>query len=37
MSTELQGEIDRITYINEEGLFTIAKLRVNGRNGIVMS
>ena len=31
MFTELQGQIERITYFNEENGFTIAKVRVQGR------
>ncbi|MDA2935519.1 ATP-dependent RecD-like DNA helicase [Acidobacteria bacterium AH-259-D05] len=31
MLTELQGQIERITYFNEENGFTIAKVRVQGR------
>ena len=31
MLTQLQGQIERITYLNEENGFTIAKVRVQGR------
>ncbi|MEC4675457.1 MAG: ATP-dependent RecD-like DNA helicase [Nitrospirota bacterium] len=35
MPTELEGQIERITYCNEENHFTIAKLKVNGRKNPV--
>ena len=31
MLTQLQGQIERITYVNQENGFTIAKVRVRGR------
>ena len=31
MVTQLQGQIERITYVNEENGFTIAKVRIQGR------
>ncbi|MFB3142424.1 MAG: ATP-dependent RecD-like DNA helicase, partial [Acidobacteriota bacterium] len=31
MLTELQGQIERITYTNEENRFTIAKVKVPGQ------
>ena len=31
MLTELQGQIERITFINEENSFTIAKVKVPGQ------
>ena len=31
MLTQLQGQIERITYVNQENGFTIAKMRVRGR------
>ena len=34
MLTELQGQIERITYINEENSFTIAKVKVPGQSGL---
>jgi len=34
MLTELQGQIERITYINEENRFTIAKVKVPGQRGL---
>jgi len=35
MLSELSGQIERITYINEENGFTIAKLKVRGRPDLV--
>ena len=35
MFTELSGEIERITYTNEENNFTIARLRVKGHRELV--
>ena len=37
MSTELQGQIERITFTNEENGFTIAKVKVPGRQDFVFS
>ena len=34
MLTELQGQIERITYTNEENQFTIAKVKVPGQRGL---
>lgn len=34
MLTELQGQIERITFINEENSFTIAKVKVPGQRGL---
>ncbi|MEE8461537.1 MAG: ATP-dependent RecD-like DNA helicase [Acidobacteriota bacterium] len=34
MLTELQGQIERITYTNEENRFTIAKVKVPGQRGL---
>ena len=31
MLTQLQGQIERITYVNQENGFTIVKVRVRGR------
>jgi exodeoxyribonuclease V alpha subunit len=35
MSTELSGQIERITFTNEESGFTIAKVKVSGRPDLV--
>jgi len=35
MLTDLQGQIERITYTNEENGYTIAKLKVNGQADLV--
>jgi len=35
MPDELQGQIERITYTNEENGFTIAKVRVKGKHDLV--
>ena len=35
MHTELSGQIERITYFNEENGFTIAKVKVTGRRDLV--
>jgi exodeoxyribonuclease V alpha subunit len=35
MLTNLQGQIERITYTNEETGYTIAKIRVYGRRDLV--
>jgi len=35
MLTELQGQLERITYRNEENHYTIAKLKVQGRRDLV--
>ncbi len=35
MLAELQGQIERITYTNEENGFTIAKVKVPGRQDLV--
>ena len=35
MSTEIRGQIERITYHNEENGYTIAKLKVEGRQDFV--
>ncbi len=35
MLTELQGQIERITYTNEDNGFTIAKVKVDGRKDLV--
>jgi exodeoxyribonuclease V alpha subunit len=35
MLTELQGQIERITYTNEDNGFTIAKVKVEGRKDLV--
>lgn len=35
MLTELQGQIERITYTNEDNGFTIAKIKVQGRKDLV--
>ncbi len=35
MLTEIKGQIERITYYNEENSYTIAKIRVPGRNDLV--
>jgi exodeoxyribonuclease V alpha subunit len=35
MLTDLEGQIERITYTNEENGFTIAKVRVRGRRDVV--
>jgi exodeoxyribonuclease V alpha subunit len=33
--TDLQGQIERITYSNEENGYTVAKVKVYGRNDLV--
>jgi exodeoxyribonuclease V alpha subunit len=33
--TDLQGQIERITYINEENGYTVAKVKIYGRNDLV--
>jgi exodeoxyribonuclease V alpha subunit len=35
MLAELQGQIERITFTNEENGFTIAKVKVPGRQDLV--
>ena len=35
MLTDLQGQIERITYTNEESGYTIAKVKVYGRRDLV--
>jgi exodeoxyribonuclease V alpha subunit len=35
MLTDLQGQIERITYFNEENGYTVAKVKVYGRNDLV--
>ena len=35
MLVELQGQIERITYTNEENGFTIARLKVYGQKDLV--
>jgi len=35
MLTELQGQIERITYTNEENGYTVAKAKVHGRHDLV--
>jgi exodeoxyribonuclease V alpha subunit len=35
MLTELQGLIERITYTNEENGYTVARLKVYGRQDLV--
>ena len=35
MLTELQGQIERITYTNEENGYTVAKLKIHGRHELV--
>lgn len=35
MTEELQGQIEKITYTNEENGFTIAKVKVDNRRGLV--
>ncbi|MGE5301009.1 MAG: ATP-dependent RecD-like DNA helicase, partial [Acidobacteriota bacterium] len=35
MQTELQGQLERITYCNESNHYTIAKLKVQGRRDLV--
>jgi len=35
MLAELQGQIERITYINEENGFTIARVKVYGQRDLV--
>ncbi len=35
MLTDLQGQIERITYANEDNGFTIARVKVSGRTGLV--
>ncbi|MGD0234324.1 MAG: ATP-dependent RecD-like DNA helicase [Syntrophorhabdales bacterium] len=35
MLTEIKGQIERITFYNEENSYTIAKMRVQGRNDLV--
>jgi len=33
--TEITGQIERITYYNEEDGYTIARLKAEGRSGLV--
>jgi exodeoxyribonuclease V alpha subunit len=33
--TELQGQIERITYINDENSYTVAKVKVYGRRDLI--
>jgi exodeoxyribonuclease V alpha subunit len=35
MANELRGQIDRITFVNEENGYTVARMKVEGRNGFV--
>jgi len=35
MLTELQGQIERVTYTNEENGYTVAKLKIHGRHELV--
>jgi exodeoxyribonuclease V alpha subunit len=35
MLTELQGQLERITYTNEENGFTVARVKVPGRRDLV--
>jgi len=35
MPIELQGQLERITYHNEENHYTIARLKVKGRRDLV--
>ena len=35
MLTDLQGQIERITYTNEENGYTVAKVKIYGRNDLV--
>jgi exodeoxyribonuclease V alpha subunit len=35
MLSELQGQIERITYSNEENGYTVARLKVPGRQDLV--
>ena len=35
MLTELQGQIERVTYTNKENGFTIAKVRVSGQRKLI--
>ena len=35
MLTELQGQIERVTFTNEENGYTIARLKVYGRQDLV--
>jgi exodeoxyribonuclease V alpha subunit len=35
MHTDLQGQIERITYTNEENGYTVAKVKIYGRNDLV--
>jgi exodeoxyribonuclease V alpha subunit len=35
MESELQGQIERITYTNEENAYTVARLKCGGRKGLV--
>jgi exodeoxyribonuclease V alpha subunit len=34
-SLEIKGQVERITYFNEENSYTIAKMKVQGRSGLV--
>ena len=35
MLTDLQGQIERITYFNDENGYTVAKVKVYDRNALV--
>ena len=35
MLTELSGQIERITYTNEENGFTIARVKVHGQQDLI--
>jgi len=35
MHEEIRGQVERITYFNEENNYTIAKVRIQGRNDLV--
>ena len=35
MNTEIKGQIERVTYCNEENGYTIAKVRIQGRSDLV--
>ena len=35
MHEEIRAQVERITYFNEENSYTIAKVRIQGRNDLV--
>ena len=35
MHEEIRAQVERITYFNEENSYTIAKVRIQGRNDLI--